>query len=82
LLAHLRRRTRIVETKDKKSNDAEGLILVENGPQDLLHELLFLLGRPRELESDRRVATYVDKVVMTFGPSACLEFEFDGFRIS
>jgi hypothetical protein len=77
-----RGRTRIVETKDKKSNDADGLILVENGSQDLLHELLFLLGRPREMANDRRVATYVDKVVMTFGPSASLEFEFDGFRIS
>lgn len=68
------------EKQDIKPEE-EGLILVENR-RDLLQEVLSLMRRPTEQEGDSRVATYVDKVDMTFGPSVCLEFEFDNVRIS
>lgn len=76
-------RTRIVEMKDAPSTmDAEeGLILVNNG-RDLMQELVQLVARPPDHESDSRIATYIEKVDMSFGPSMCLEFEFDHVRIS
>jgi hypothetical protein len=69
--------------KEHPSAEAEeGLILVENGPE-LLQEMLQLIARPSpEQQSDSRIATYVEKVDMTFGPSMCLEFAFDQVRIS